>query len=198
MKSNFFKGTVDTGGPAFFVNKRTAEYIAKSVPSAVVLDEKECPIDMVYVNYNPKRNHLFGTLIVNVSSLGWNVKSAKFLISENRTLCLLELDLHSQLVLPLTQVRPPIPLVGVISQSESSETSQFWISQYKKKFSHVFSRIGRAKNHQLFSTFKSQLIPIQEKGRQVPAHIQVKVREEIRKLIQEGHIVKQLTRISMT
>ena len=92
-----FKVTVDTGSPASFVNKRTADYIVKSVPSAVVLSEKECPIDTVYVDYNRKRIELMGTLVVNVSSLGWSVKSAKTLISENRRRCMLGLDLHSQL-----------------------------------------------------------------------------------------------------
>ena len=92
----FSKATVDTGSPASFVNKRTADYIVKSVPSAKVLSEKECSIDTVYVDYN-KRIELMGTRIVVVSSLGWHVKSAKFLNSENCTRCLLGLDLQSQL-----------------------------------------------------------------------------------------------------
>ena len=87
----FFKATVDTGSPASFVNKRTTDYIVKSVPSAVKLSEKESPIDTVYVDYNRKRIELMGTLVVYMSSLGWTVKSANFLISENRTRCLLGL-----------------------------------------------------------------------------------------------------------
>ena len=85
----FFKATVDTGSPASSVNKRTADYIVKTVPSAKVFSEQERPIDTVYVDYNRERIELMGTLIVDVSSLGWHVKSAKFLISENRTRCLL-------------------------------------------------------------------------------------------------------------
>ena len=38
--------------------------------------------------------------------------------------------------------------------------------------------------------FKDPLVPIQEKGRRVPIHIQDKVGTEIRKLTKEGHIVK--------
>ena len=119
----FFKATVDTGSLASFVNKKTADYIAKSVPSAKVLSEKECPIDTVNVVYNRKRIELMGTLIVDVSSLGWHVKSAKFLISENCTRCLLGLDLQSQLEVRTTQVRPDRPLVGEVSQSNTNETS---------------------------------------------------------------------------
>ena len=62
VQSNFFKATVHTGSPASFVNKRKAEYIVKSVSSAVVLDEKECPIDTVYVDNIRKCIELFGTL----------------------------------------------------------------------------------------------------------------------------------------
>ena len=122
----FFKATADTGSHASFVNKRTADYIVKSVPSAKVFSKLESPIDTVFVDYDRKKIELMGTLIVDVSSLGWHVKSAKFLISENRTRCLLGLDLQSQLGVRTTQVRPERPLVGEISQSNTNETSESW------------------------------------------------------------------------
>ena len=131
-----------------------------------------------------------GTLIVDVSPLGWHVKSAKFLISENCTRCLLVFDLQSQLGVRTTQVKPDRSLVGEVSHSDLNETPEFWKSHFQKKYQHVFSRIGRAKDHQLFSTFKSSLILIQEKERRVPVHIQDKVVVEIRKLIHECHLVK--------
>ena len=186
----FFKATVDTGSPASFVDKRTADYTMESVPSAKIFSELERPIDTVYVNCNRKRIDLFGALIVDVSSLGWYVKSAKFLISENRTRCLSGLDLQSQLGVRTTQVRSGRPLVGEVSQSNANETSESWKLHFQQKFQRVFSRIGRAKNHQVFSTIKSPLVPIQEKGRRVPVHMKDKVGVEIQKLIQEGHVVK--------
>ena len=186
----FFKATVNTGSPASFVNKKTADYIVKTVPSAKVFSDQERPIDTVYVDYNRKRIELMGTLILDVSSLGWHVKSAKFLISENRTRCLLGLDLQPQLGVRTTQVRPERSLVGEVSLSNLNETSQSWKSHFHQKFHRVFSRERRAKNHQVFSTFKSPLVPIQEKGRRVPVHIQDEVGLENQKLIQEGHLVK--------
>ena len=136
----FLKATADTESPpASFVNKTTVEYIVKSVHSAVVINEKERPIDTVYVDYSRKRIDLFGTLIVDLSSLGRNVKSAKFLISENRACCLLGLDLQSQLGVRTMQVRSPRPLVSKISQSDTNETSEFWRSHYQKKYFRIFS-----------------------------------------------------------
>ena len=99
-----------------------------------------------------------------VSSLGWTVKSEKFLISENCTPCLLGLDLQSQLGVRTTQIRPPRPLVGKVFQSDINETSDFWRSHFHKKYQHVLSRIGRAKSQQVFSSFKSPLILKQENG----------------------------------
>ena len=186
----FFKATVDTGSPASFVNKKTADYILKTVPSAKVFTVQESPIDTVYVDYNRKRIELMGTLVLDVSSLGWHVKSAKFLISENRTRCLLGLDLQPHLGVKTTQVRPERPLVGEVSQSNLNVTSESWKTHFYQKFHRVFTRVGKAKNHKVFSTFKSPLVPIQEKGRRVPVHIQDKVGQEIQKLIQEGHVVK--------
>ena len=110
----FFKATVDTGSPASFVKKKTADYILKTVPSAKIFTVQESPIDTVYVDYNRKKIELMGTLIMDVSSLGWHIKSAKFLISENRTRCLLGLDLQPHLGVRTTQVRPDRPLVGEV------------------------------------------------------------------------------------
>ena len=131
-----------------------------------------------------------GTLILDVSSLGWHVKSAKFLISENRTRCLLGLDLQPHLGVKTTQVRPERLLVGEVSQSNLNVVSDSWKNHFHQKFHRVFTRVGRAKNHKDFSTFKSPIVPIQEKGRRVPVHIQDKVGQDIQKLIQEGHVVK--------
>ena len=43
----FFRATVDTGSPASFVNKKTADYILKTVPSAKILTVQESPINTV-------------------------------------------------------------------------------------------------------------------------------------------------------
>ena len=109
-----FKLTVVTHSPASFINRQTADIIVKYVPSALILDEQDCPIDTVHVDYNQRRIELFGVLVVDVSSLGWNLKSAKFLVSDNRTRCLLGLYLQFQLGVRTMQVGPSSPLVGII------------------------------------------------------------------------------------
>ena len=75
LRSNktFFKARVDTD--SLFMNRRTADSL-DSVPLAFILDEKKSPIDTVYVDYNWRRIEVFGTLVVDVSSLGWQEKAA--------------------------------------------------------------------------------------------------------------------------
>ena len=64
------------------------------------------PIDISYVDYNHKPIELYGNLVTDISSLGWKVKSAKFLISENRKRCLLGLDLQGAIGVKTNQSRP--------------------------------------------------------------------------------------------
>ena len=81
--------------------------------------------------------------------------------------------------------------VNTISEEQENESAEsiFWKNKITKKYNDVFYRLGRSKNHKVFTSFKSQLIPIQQKGRRVSIHIQTKVGAEIKKLIREGHIV---------
>ena len=66
----------------------------------------------------------------------------------------------------------------------------FWKNHFGKKYSNVLQRLGRSKNHKVFTLFKSLLISIEEKERRFPIHIQAKVGAEIRKFKKEGHIEK--------
>ena len=156
--------TVDTHSPVSIINRQTADIIVKSVPSALILDEQDCPIDTVHVDYNQRRIELFGILVVDVLSLIWNLKSAKLLVSDNRTCYLLDLYLQFQLGVRTMQVGPSSPLVGIISETQQSDKSDFWRSDYEKEFGHVFWRLGRAKNQQVFSTFKPSFVPIQKRA----------------------------------
>ena len=180
------QATIDTGSPASFINKKTADVLLKSGASVKLLSTSELPIDTHYVDYNRRTIKLFGTLMADVFSLGWQTNSAKFLVSENRTRCLLNVDLQSSLGVQTTQTRPT-PIDEISSPPTDSAR---WRYYFMNKFKDIFIRKGRSKNHRVHSVFKDPLVPNQEKGRRVPIHIQDKVGTEIKKLIKEGHIVK--------
>ena len=191
-RGSLFSATVDTGSPASFVNKRTAETLLQKDPNAKIISLDKNLLSTTYVDYNHKPIKLFGILEIHIYSNGWRLQEAQFLISENRTRCLLGLDNQPDLEIVTTQLKPPKNSINAISEEQENESveSTFWRNKFTKKYNEVFHRLGRSKNHKVFTSFKSPLIPIQEKGRRVPIHIQTKVGAEIKKLIKEGHLVK--------
>ena len=168
---SFFKATIDTGSPASFVIKRIADILIKSGKNVKFLSLKDLPVDTLYVDYNRKPITLHGTLGTNISSLGWKVENAKLLNTENRTRCLLGLDLQSSLEICTERYQP---IMG-ISEATLTEDSQTWKEHFTSKYSDVFSRLRRSKNHRVYSVFKDPLVPIQEKGRKLSIHIHQKV-----------------------
>ena len=119
IQQNIFKATIDTGSPASSINKKTANILVKTGANVKLLSSSEMPIDTHYDDYNRRTIKLFGTLVADVSSLGWQINSAKFLVSENRTQCSLGLDFRSSLGVQTTQTRPT-PINEISSPSTDS------------------------------------------------------------------------------
>ena len=86
---------VDTGSPASFINKKTADILVKSGANINLLSTSEMPIDTHYVDNIRRTINLLGTSIADVSSLGWQINLTKFLVAENRSKFLFGLDLQS-------------------------------------------------------------------------------------------------------
>ena len=116
------------------------------------------------------------------------MSNARFLISENRTRNLLGLDLQEQLCIVTTQLKAET--IQSLEYSSSDPISEYWSSFFAKKYAHVFSRLGRSKNHKVYTNFKFPLVPRRIKGRKVPIHIQDRVASEIKLLVEQGHIEK--------
>ena len=57
-----------------------------------------------------------------------------------------------------------------------------------KEFQEIISRIGKSKYHTVNSKFHRNYGVTHQKGRKVPIHIQPKVKIELEKLLNEGHI----------
>ena len=185
--NSFFYSTVYTGSPVSFLNKKTADILMKRIPNIKFKDIARHLLDVTYVDYNKKPIKLFGSLEIPITSKGWKIKKACFLVSENRTRDLLGLNLHEKLGIETVQRRP-----AAVSYAEEDEeldlTSKFWRDYFIKRYPNVFSRLGRSKNHKVFTNFKDPLVPIQVKGRKVPIHLQDRVTAEIKKLIKDKHI----------
>ena len=60
-QQNIFRATVDTGSPAYFIIKKTADILVKSGANVNLLAISKIPIDSHYVDYNRGIMKLFGT-----------------------------------------------------------------------------------------------------------------------------------------
>ena len=60
----------------------------------------------------------------------------------------------------------------------------------KKKCPDLFARNGRIKHHKIHARLHEGAVIKQQKGRRVPIQLQEAVKKEIKRLLQEGHIVK--------
>ena len=114
------------------------------------------------------------------------MEEANFLVSENRTRNLLGLDLQDRLGVVTTQLRAESVLL--LEDKIQKPISEYWGSFFASKYAHVFSRLGRSKNHKVYTNVKFSLVPRQVKERKVPIHIQDRVANEIKQLVKQGHI----------
>ena len=113
--NSFIKLTVDTGSPSSFLNKRTAKQILTTNP-----DAKFCPVKKLknyvrHIDYNDQTINVLGQLTVPVSSAGWKVINAKFLVVQ-RARCLLGLDLNEPLGVRTYQISRQDYLKQVIKE----------------------------------------------------------------------------------
>ena len=137
---------------------------------------------------------------MSVKSAGWVVPAAKFLVVE-KARYLLGLHWQETLGIKTTQVYnpdakeddeqdSPPTVASTETQNTDDWVSEKWKDYFSSKYADVFNRQGRSKSHVVTTNFNSPLIPIQEKGRQVPVHILNRVEKEIEKLMASYHIEK--------
>ena len=69
VNKTFLKAFIDTGSPAFSINKKTADILVKSGANVKILSTSEMPIDTHYVGHNRRTMKEFSTLIADVSFL---------------------------------------------------------------------------------------------------------------------------------
>ena len=153
---------MDTGKPASFANERKADLLLKKDKSAKVLSLDEHTIKTKYVDHNHRLIKLFGSLVINIHINGLIAEKAHFFISENRTRCLLGLDIQPKRGIVTTQVKTTISQIeeNEAAKSEESEELQFWKKKFMQKNNDTLNRLRRSKNHKVSTLFTSPLVLI--------------------------------------
>ena len=130
-----------------------------------------------------------GTLNCDVQCNGWNAGRADLIVVPNNHRALIGRDLFQGLGIQVNQHTSPNSEgknVAMIENLDSQNLKQL----IAKQFPGLVKRIGRSVNHTVKSKFKTNFTPIHQRGRRVPIHLQNQVEQELKKLQENGNIIK--------
>ena len=174
--------------PTSFINQRTANLIVSTVKSARQVQTTETDEANRMVCYNGYKIPSFGRVVTPIESGGWTLDTASLIVVDDKRANILGRNLLPQIGIQLKQT-PAGKSINAIS--EDTNCSDQKITNYvKTSYPGLCTRIGRARNHMVHTTFLKEFKALQQKGRRIPIHIQEKVEQEVRYLIDQGHIVK--------
>ena len=173
---------VDSGSACIILSRSLASQVVKSSKGAFQVHEKASPQLMTFSN---EPIHIERKMQSPITSKGWTFDSATFTVVAHCLKSLIGRDLFDQLILAVTQSSSH---KGNLIKNISSS------SEFKKQiaitFPNLVSRIGRYKNHVAKSNFLKEFQPRYQKGRRIPINLQDKVNNELKKLLDEKHIIK--------
>ena len=125
-----------------------------------------------------------GTLKTPVRCNDWKIQKAKITVVADGFRPILGRDLFDQLGKIISQ--KPCPNVEVNNIDQTCAITR----SLAKKSPDLICRIGKPKHHTVNSKFHKNYRVTHQKGRKVPVHLQPKVKIELEKLLNEGHIEK--------
>ena len=178
----------DTGSPTSFINQRTANLIVSTVKSAKRIQTTETDEANRMVCYNGYKIPSFGRVITPIESGGWTLNTTSLIVVDDKRANILGRNILPQIGIQLKQT-PAGKSINAISEDHNCADQKItnWV---KTSYPGLCTRIGRSRNHMVHTTFLKEFKALQQKGRRIPIHIQEKVEQEIRSLIDQGHIVK--------
>ena len=124
------------------------------------------------------------TLKTPVQCNDWKIQKAKITVVADGFRPIPGQDLFDQLGVTISQ--KPCPNIEI----NNIETPCAIKKSLAKEFPALISRIGKSKNHTFSSKFHRKYRVTHQKGRKVRIHLQPKVKIELEKMLNEGHIEK--------
>ena len=125
-----------------------------------------------------------GILKIPVRCSDWRIQKAKSTVVADSFRLILGRDLFNQLGIYISQKLGPNIEVNTVETLCAKKQS------LAKEFPELISRIGKSKHHTVNSKFHRNYRVAHQKGRKVPIHLQPKVKIELKKLLNDGHIEK--------
>ena len=154
----------------------------KCSPHAVWIHEKVSPQHRTFSN---EPFHIKGKIQTTITNNGWTSNSATFTVIADSLNSFIGRDLFDHLSLAVTQSSS----VQGNQVNTISSTSEFK-EHIAQNFPNLISRIGRSKNLVAVSNFHKDFQPRHQKGRRTRVNLQDKVNMELKKVLDEKHIIK--------
>ena len=148
---------------------------------------KTIPTNLRNFTNTPIKNK--GTMYCDVQCNGCNAGRADLIVVPNNHRALISRDLFHGLGLQFNQQSSPNSegkKFALIEIQSSKNLKQ----EIAKQFPGLKKRIGRSINHTVKYKIKTNFTPVHQRGRRVPIHLQKQVEEELKKLQDNGNIIK--------
>ena len=130
----------------------------------------------------------FGRVVAPIESGGWALDTTSLIVVDDKRVNILGKNILPQMRIQLQQ-KPAGKSINAIS--EDTNCSDLKITNWvKTTYPGLCTRIGRARNHIVQTIFLNEFKALQQKGRRIAIHIQEKVEQEIKSLINQRNIVK--------
>ena len=119
---------------------------------------------------------------------GWKIKAAPFIIVDNQKANIIGRIILPQVGIRLIQEKSKQGNVLNISEQEQSNPEiKRWV---KDNYPQLRIRVGKSKSNVMRTQFNKEFIPVQQKVRRVPVHLQERVEKEFNELLDQKHIIK--------
>ena len=171
---------LDSGNGCTIINMSLAKEIMLNCTHAQWSERK--PLELK--SFSNDTVETLGILKAPVHCNNWKIQKAKITVVADDFRPILGRDLLDQMEITISQ--KPCPNIEINNVENPCAIKKF----LAKEFPELISRIGKSKHHTVNSNFHKNYRFTHQKGRKVPIHLQPKVKIELAKFLNEGHIEK--------
>ena len=171
---------LDSGSGCTIINMSLAREIMYNGAQSQWSEEK--PLELKSFSNDIVKN--LGTLKTPVRRNDWRIQKTTITVVADGFRPILGRDLFDQLGITISQKPCPNTEVNNIEPPCAIK------KKLAKEFPELISQIGKSKHHTVNSKFHKNYRVTHQKGRKVPIHLQPKVKVELEKLLNQGHIEK--------
>ena len=171
------KAWVDSGSVCTIVNKSLADRVVSECNESYWVQSPEIH-DKTFSNDIIK---IVGVINTSIKCNDWIATGVDVTVVEDGHRPIIGRDIFAELGFSFTQLKQ----VANIDQKQCLIKKQIAFD-----FPDLITRIGKSLKHSVKSAFHKEFTPTHQKGRRVPINLQPLVKIELKKLLDEKHIIK--------